>query len=250
MLVKCPTAWRGQSMSASLDRVFAFGWKLNWRGQSDQGDRASREVLFLASGVKQVDCRLDRIATETHVPHSPEQLSGKQCWLRDPVRPCVFWVITGFGIPSAGRGHAVETGVLEPVPRWGPILLLLFFFVLLVLLLSFILSLSLCSLTSSSTSYSVCFNMSEAKPLPLRNSLCLFLLSAFCSFISSFFYPSWLSRFLCHFYLTPWCSSFLTHFFMLLSCHIIGLNARLFEKITGVTLHCLDCQTKEQRPAA
>lgn len=33
---------------------------------------------------------------------------------------------------------------------------------------------------------------------------------------------------------------------MPLSYHITGLNARLFEKITGVTLHCLDCQTKDQ----
>lgn len=32
----------------------------------------------------------------------------------------VFWVITGFGVPSAGRGHVVETGVLELVPGWGP----------------------------------------------------------------------------------------------------------------------------------
>lgn len=33
---------------------------------------------------------------------------------------------------------------------------------------------------------------------------------------------------------------------MLLSCHIIGLNARFCEKIAGVTLHCLDCQAKDQ----
>lgn len=90
-----------------------------------------RESLFLSSGGCS-RCRVGRTAAEKHIPHSPEQKSGKQCWLRDPVRPCVFWVITGFGIPSAGRGHAVETGVLEPVPRWGPILLL---FVLLILLL-------------------------------------------------------------------------------------------------------------------
>lgn len=51
-------------------------------------------------------------------------------------RPGVFWVMTGFGIPSAGRGHAVETGMLEPVPRRGPILLLLLLPVLFVLLLS------------------------------------------------------------------------------------------------------------------
>lgn len=42
------------------------------------------------------------------------------CWLREPVRPCVFWVITGFGIHSAGRGHAVETNVLEPALSLGP----------------------------------------------------------------------------------------------------------------------------------
>lgn len=84
----------------------------------------------------------------------------------------------------------------------------------------------------------------QAKPLPLRNSLGLFLLCSFISFLflftlRLFFFCIILIRRLKH-------SSFLTHLCMLLSCHIKGLNARLFEKIAGVTLHCLDCQTADQ----
>lgn len=110
----------------------------------------------------------------------PIQSSGNQCWLRDPVRPCVFWVITGFGITSAGRGHAVETGMLEPVPGRGPILLL---FVLLILL-SFTFSVLpplLCQLQCV-------LQLAQAKPLPLRNSLCLFLLLTLLLFNFLFFF--------------------------------------------------------------
>lgn len=35
-------------------------------------------------------------------------------------KPCVFWVITGFGVPSTGRGHAVGTNMLEPAWVPGP----------------------------------------------------------------------------------------------------------------------------------
>lgn len=76
----------------------------------------------------------------------------------------------------------------------------------------------------------------QAKPFPLRNSLGLFLL---CSFISYFFLFTLRLFFFC--IILIWRlkhSSFLTHLCMLLSCHIKGLNARLFEKIAGVTLHC------------
>lgn len=160
-------------------------------------------------------------------PHSPEQPSGKPRWLGDPGRPCVFWLITGFGILSAGRGHAVETGVLEPVPRRGPILLLL------ILLLSFTLS----ALPPPLLRRLQCvLRLVQAKPFPLRNSLGLFLL---CSFISYFFLFTLRLFFFC--IILIWRlkhSSFLTHLCMLLSCHIKGLNARLFEKIAGVTLHC------------
>lgn len=128
----------------------------------------------------------------------------------DPVRPCVFWVITGFGIPSAGRGHAVETGVLEPVPRWGPILLLL----LILLrpphpspLTSFTLSVS--ALPHLLRRFLCVFQLVRAKPpLPLRNSPRLFLLSPSCSFISCFFFFFFKflprpSRFLYRFHLIP-----------------------------------------------
>lgn len=105
-------------------------------------------TLTLAGGGEGVDSRAGRMAAGTRIPRSPEQESGKWCWLRDPVRPCVFWVITGFGIPSAGRGHAVETNVLEPAPLLGP-------------------DTPPPSLRpphpslASFTSYSVCFNMSK-----------------------------------------------------------------------------------------
>lgn len=109
--------------------------------------------------------------TETCVPRSPERDSGKQCcWLRDPVRPCVFWVITGFGIHSAGRGHAVETNVLEPAPSLGPDTPPPFLHrphrSRPVSVLSHLLHRLQCV-----------FQHVRAKPLPLRNSLCLLILS-------------------------------------------------------------------------
>lgn len=106
------------------------------------------------------------MAEQKHSPHSPELQSGKlSSWLRDPGRPCVFWVITGFSILSAGRGHVVETGVLEPVPRWGPILLLL-----LRLLLSSSFSshsLYLCSRPSCASCWCV-FQLVQNQPAPSK----------------------------------------------------------------------------------
>lgn len=136
---------------------------------------------------------------ESHIPRRPEWPSGKQCWLRDPVRPCVFWVITGFGIPSAGRGHVVETGVLEPVFHWGLILLLL---VLLILLLSFTLSL----LPPLPVTVSV-FQLVQAKPLPQRNLPHLFLHSRSLLF---------------HFHIIP-CSLVNLFFFIVLIWHTSSL---------------------------
>lgn len=171
------------------------------------------------------------MAEQKHSPHSPELQSGKlSSWLRDPGRPCVFWVITGFSILSAGRGHVVETGVLEPVPHWGPILLLL-----LRLLLSSSFSshsLYLCS-RPSCASCCVCFNLSKIKPRPPRNSLCLFLLSPRCSFISSFFFFSWPFLFLYHFNLTLQALPCLPHA-PLYAARIIGLAACLSKKIEGL----------------
>lgn len=80
------------------------------------------------------------------------------------------------------------------------------------------------------------FRHVQAKPLPLRNSLCLFLLS----------FPLLFHFLDLFFFFCPTRSYILTHFFMLLSCHIIGPAARIFDKIAGVTLHCLDSQTKDQ----
>lgn len=166
---------------------FCVKTELKRTNRLPQGDKCTRRDLFLASGGKGGLKTRQKSRAETLVPHSPEQKSGKQCWLRDPVRPCVFWVITGFGIPSAGRGHAVETGVLEPVPRWGPILLLLF--VLLILLLSFTLT--------SSASYSVCVSTCPSQTAPSEE-----FTQSLPPFVSFFFPPSWPSRFLYHFYLT------------------------------------------------
>ncbi len=91
--------------------------KTNW---SHQGDTGAREDLFLASGEKGRLWHRQNSRAETHIPHSPEQASGKQCWLRDPVRPCVFWVITGFGIPSAGRGQCGRNQRAGACPSLGP----------------------------------------------------------------------------------------------------------------------------------
>lgn len=77
--------------------------------------KVMRGHLFSALEGKRADCRLGRMAA-----HGPELETGKWCWLRNPVRPCVFWIITGFGVPSTGRGHAVGTNMLEPASVPGP----------------------------------------------------------------------------------------------------------------------------------
>lgn len=129
-----------------------------------------REGLFLASGGEKVDCRLGRMAAETRIPHSPEQEKGKRCWLRDTVRPCVFWVITGLGIPSAGMGPCGRNQRAGACPSAG--------------------ARNSSSSSCSPSSSSFCLPLShllhqlqcvfqhvQAKPLPLRNSLCLLILS-------------------------------------------------------------------------
>lgn len=52
------------------------------------------------------------------------------------------------------------------------------------------------------------------------------------------------SLFLYHFYLTSQ-TPLLSHA-LLYAAHIKALNACLFEKIARLTLHCLDCHTKDQ----
>lgn len=79
----------------------------------------------------------------------------------------------------------------------------------------------------------VCFNLSKINPRPPRNSLCLFLLSPRCSFISSFFFLSWPFLFLYHFNLTLQALPCLPHA-PLYAAHIIGLAACLSKKIEGL----------------
>lgn len=143
---------------------------------------------------------------------------GKLCWLTDPVGPRVFWVITGFGIHSAGRGHAVETGVPEPVPRWGPILLL-----------SVLLVHSVLPPPPPVCRLQCLLRLVKAKPLPLRNSLPPFhpLALSFPLFSFSLFVFSFSLSFIFN---TPNIPPSSSTSFMLFSCHIIGLDSHLFDK--------------------
>lgn len=169
------------------------------------------------------------MAEQKHSPHSPELQSGKQSsWLRDPGRPCVFWVITGFSILSAGRGHVVETGVLEPVPRWGPILLLL----LRLLLSSSFSSHSLCA-PSPPVPVAVCVSTCPKPNRSLRGIHSVS--SSFHPVALSFplFFLSWPFLFLCHFNLTLQALPCLPHA-PLYAARIIGLAACLSKKIEGL----------------
>lgn len=149
-------------------------------------------------------------------------------WLRDPGRPCVFWVITGFSILSAGRGHVVETGVLEPVPRWGPIL-----FLLLRLLLSSSFSSHSLSVLPPLLCQLLCvFQLVQNQPAPSKE----FTLSLppFTPLLFHFlFFLSWPFLFLYHFNLTLQALPCLPHA-PLYAAHIIGLAACLSKKIEGL----------------
>lgn len=79
-----------------------------------------RGRLFWALEGKRLAGGAGRVAAWTCSPLSPELETGSRGWLPVPGRPCVFWVITGFGVPSTGRGHAVQTNMLEPASRLWP----------------------------------------------------------------------------------------------------------------------------------
>lgn len=91
--------------------------KLKRTNRSPQGDKCT---IYLWLQGEKVERGLGRSRAETFVPQSPERESGKQRWLGDPVRPCVFWVITGFWYSQRREGPCGRNRRAGACPSLGP----------------------------------------------------------------------------------------------------------------------------------
>lgn len=224
------SAWkpnrRKKFPSEVLDRVFCASVVLVLV-------QTNLKVRGFIRGICRTGSGPDRTAELKRTTHTVQRSKVGSGPGSDRLRPRVFWVITGFGIPSAGRGHVVETGVLEPVPRWGPILLLSIVFILHH-------SLARCSLPP--IHHSVCWYLSKPNRSSLGIHSWLFFILSLRSFIFSF---------------PPRSVVLIWH---IVSCCCLRTHKASLHAFRGNScgyLHCLDCQTKnasitkfyERRPA-